>query len=160
MTVYLYFRYTPIMFPTACGNEKRKTTRATLGVKKQLIAEHENGVCVSHLAEKIGMPESSISTFLMNKEMIKAANEAKGSNVMSMQRLQIIEKVEKLLLVFINEKQLKGGSLSEAFICEKALDIHGDLVRNPLFQIIKTFTSKQAEDGQKIFRKKWNSQRT
>ena len=65
------------------------------------------------------MPKSSISTFLKNKEMIDAANVANRSKVMSKQRPQIIEKVDKLLLVFINEKQLKVDSLSEAFICEK-----------------------------------------
>ena len=43
--------------------------------------------------------------------------------MISKQRPQIIEQAKKLSLLFINEKQLKGGSLSEAFICEKALDI-------------------------------------
>ena len=104
--------------------EKRpKTKRAILGVKKEIIAEHENGVRVSDLALKYGMPKSTISTFLKNKDMTKAANVAKGSNVISRQRPQTIEEVFKLLLVFFNEKQLIEDSLSEAFICEKALDI-------------------------------------
>ena len=30
--------------------EKRKTTMATLGVKNEIIADHENGVLVSDLA--------------------------------------------------------------------------------------------------------------
>ena len=64
------------MFPrkSACGTEKRKTTRATLGVKKEIIAEHENGVRVSDIASKFDVPRSTISTFFMNKEMIKAVN--------------------------------------------------------------------------------------
>ena len=107
------------MFPkkSACGTEKRKTTRATLGVKKEIIAEHENGVCISGLALKFGMPNLAISTFLKYREMIKAANVVKGSKVISKQSPQIIVEVEKLLLVFNNGKQLKGDSLSEAFIC-------------------------------------------
>ena len=84
------------------------------------------------------MPESTISTFLMNKEMIKATNVAIGYKVICRQRQQIIEEVEKLLLVFFNEKQLKGGSLSETLICEKALDIYGDLVKRTLGLIQKT----------------------
>ena len=60
-------------------------------------------------------------------EMIQAANVAKGSKVISKERPLIIEEVDELFLVLINEKQLKGDSLSEAFICEKALDIYGDL---------------------------------
>ena len=90
------------------------------------MAEHENGVHVSHLALKYGMTKSTMSTFLMNKEMINAANVTKGSKVIRKQRPQIIEEVVKLLFV------KKGDSLSEAFICEKTLDIYGDLVRKTL----------------------------
>ena len=96
--------------------------------------------------------KSTISTFLKNEE-IKTANVAKGSNVISKQRIKIIEEVDKLLLVFINEKQLKGGSLSETFICEKAQDINGDPVKKLFMQILKTLTSKQEEDGSKSLKR-------
>ena len=46
---------------------------------------------------------STISTFVKNKEMIKAAYSEKRSNVISSQRPLIIEEVDKLLLVLINE---------------------------------------------------------
>ena len=75
------------------GREKQKATRATLGVKKEIIAEHENGVRASHLASKYGISKSTISTFLKNRKMIKAANVVKGSKVISKQRPQIIEQV-------------------------------------------------------------------
>ena len=39
------------------GKEKRQNTTATLGVEKEIIAEHENGVRVSDLASKYGMPK-------------------------------------------------------------------------------------------------------
>ena len=64
--------------------------------------------------------------------MIKAANVAKGIKVISEQRPQNIDEVEKLLFVFIDERQMKGDSLSEAFICDKALDIHGNIVKKTL----------------------------
>ena len=63
------------------------------------------------------MQKSTISTFLKNREIIKAANVAKGSNVISKQRPQIIEEVEKLI-VFISAKLLEGDSLSDAISCE------------------------------------------
>ena len=44
--------------------------------------------------------------------------------------------------MLINEKQLKGDSLSEAFICEKALDIYGDLVKKTLGANSKEFDFK------------------
>ena len=109
---------------------------------KEIIAEHDNGVRVSDLGSKYGMPKSITSTCLKNEEMITAANVAKGSKVISKQRPQIIEEVEKLLLVFINEKQLKVDSLSEALICVNALDIHGDLVRKNLGANNKDFEFK------------------
>ena len=61
--------------------------------------------------------------------MVKSAIIAEGCKVVSKQRPQIIDDAEKLLLVFINQKQLKGDSLSEALICEIVLDIYGDLVK-------------------------------
>ena len=64
--------------------------------------------------------------------MIKAANVAKGSKVISKQRPQIIEELDKLLLMFINEKQFTRDSMSKAFICEKVLDIYDDLVKKTL----------------------------
>ena len=45
------------------------------------------------------------------------ANVAKGPKVISRQKTQLIEEIDKLLLVFINEKQLKEDSFSEAFNC-------------------------------------------
>ena len=74
--------------------------------------------------------------------MIKAGNVAKGCKVISKQGPQIIEEVEKLLLVFINEKQFKGDSLSEAFICEKVLDIYGDPVKKTIVPDSKDFDIK------------------
>ena len=101
MAVYLNFRYTTIIFPKKSGKENRKTTRATLGVKKEIIAEHENGVRVSDRPLKYGMSKSTISTFLMNDEIIKAANVAKVYKLISKQRPQIIEEVERLLCLLM-----------------------------------------------------------
>ena len=90
--------------------------------------------------------------------MIKAVNVVKGSKVISKQRPQIIEELEKVLLVFINEKQLKGDSLSEAFIYEKALDIYGDLVKKTLGANSNDFKFNTSRGCFKKFIKKiWNS---
>ena len=80
--------------------------------------------------------------FFKYKEINKASNVTKGSKVISKQRPQIIEEVEKLLLVLINEKLLKVDSLSEAFICEKALDIYDYLVKKILGATSKDFDLK------------------
>ena len=97
------------------GEEKRKVE-----FKKELIATYESGVRVSVLAKEFGMAKSTISTILKNKDQLKASDVAKGSSVLSKQRPPVLEEVEKLLLIFINEKQLSGDTRSEGAICVKA----------------------------------------
>lgn len=108
---------------------KRKMTRITIEVKKEIIAKHENGFRVSDLATQFGMAKSTICTILKNKETIKGADVARGVTVLTKQRSQTIEEVEKLLLIWINEKLLAGESISEGIICEKARRLHDDLVK-------------------------------
>ena len=40
-----------------------------------------------------------------------------------------MEEMEKLLRIWINEKQLTGGVISETIICEKAKVLHDDIVK-------------------------------
>jgi hypothetical protein len=96
---------------------KRKMTRITIEVKKEITAKHENGVRVSDLAAQFGMAKSTI---LKNKETIKGANVARGVTVLIKQRSQTVEEMGKLLLIWINEKMLAGDSISEGIMCEKA----------------------------------------
>ena len=49
---------------------------------------------------------------------------------------------------------MKRVSLSETFICEKALDIYGDLVKKTIG------ANSKAEDDSKSLKRKWNSQHT
>lgn len=78
---------------------------------------------MSDLAREYGMAHSIISIILKNKDAIKASNVAKGSFLVSWQRPQITEEVEKLLLIFIHETQLAGDSVGEDILCEKAREI-------------------------------------
>ena len=97
--------------------------RTTIELKKEIIAKFENGVRVSDLAA-----QCNISTFPKNKEAIKAVDVVKGvTNVRSKQRPQIMDKINKLLQIWIREKELDGDSISEGIICEKALRIYADL---------------------------------
>lgn len=62
------------------------------------------------------------------KEEIRGTDAAKGVTRISKQRPRVLEDVEKLLLVWINEKQLAGDTVTENFICEKAKALYADLV--------------------------------
>uniref|UniRef100_UPI00358EFACF tigger transposable element-derived protein 1-like n=1 Tax=Myxine glutinosa TaxID=7769 RepID=UPI00358EFACF len=113
------------------GNKnKRKAVRSTIEVKKQLIAKHEGGMRVMDLAAMFEMPKSTVCTILKNKEVIKAADVAKGVTTLTPRRSKFMEEMEKLLLVWINEKQLVGAAISEGIICEKAKLLHGDLIKD------------------------------
>ena len=73
------------------------------------------------------MAKSTISTMLKNREAIKAVDVAKGVKSLTSKRLLAVEEVGKLLMVWINEKQLAGDSVSEAIICEKARILCSDV---------------------------------
>jgi len=75
------------------------------------------------------MAKSMICTILKNRETIKKADVARGVTVITKQRSQTIEEVEKLLLIWINNNMLAGNSVSEGMICEKARQLHDDLVK-------------------------------
>ena len=51
-----------------------------------------------------GMAKSTICIILKNRETIKKADVARGVTVITKQRSQTIEEVEKLLLIWINEQ--------------------------------------------------------
>ena len=40
-----------------------------------------------------------------------------------------MEEMEKLLLVWIHQKQLAGDSVSELLICEKAKELYNNLIK-------------------------------
>ncbi|XP_071057066.1 tigger transposable element-derived protein 1-like [Onthophagus taurus] len=87
---------------------------------------------VIELAKQYNKSTSTICTILKNKEKIKSIDAAKGLtvNVSTKQRPRVMEEVEKLLLVWINEKQLAGDSISEGIVCEKAKMLHANLLKD------------------------------
>ncbi|XP_021097366.1 zinc finger and SCAN domain-containing protein 29 isoform X2 [Heterocephalus glaber] len=113
-------------------NGKKVLKKITIELKKEIVEKHERGIRVTDLASEYKMAKSTISTILKNKDAIKGADVAKGVTVLTKQRTQALEEVEKLLLVWLNEKQLTGDRVSEAMICEKARKLHSDLLQeNP-----------------------------
>ncbi|XP_060679998.1 tigger transposable element-derived protein 1-like [Hemiscyllium ocellatum] len=109
----------------------KKPKCITVEMKKEIIAKHKNGARVSDLAMQYDMAKLTICTILKNKEALKAADVAKGVTILTKQRPKLLDEVEKLLLVWINQKELAGDSVNETIICEKALHIHHDLLATP-----------------------------
>ncbi|XP_063089639.1 tigger transposable element-derived protein 1-like isoform X2 [Cavia porcellus] len=113
-------------------NGKKILKKITIELKKEIIRKHEGGIRVTDLACEYKVAKSTISTILKNKDAIKRADVAKGVTTLTKQRSQVLEEVEKLLLVWLNEKQLAGDSVSGAMICEKARKLHSDLLQENL----------------------------
>ncbi|XP_019721512.1 tigger transposable element-derived protein 1-like [Hippocampus comes] len=112
----------------AFPRQPKRPVRLTVEQKKEIIAEHEAGLRVADLAAQFGLPKSTVCTILKNKASIKAADVAKGVTLLTKQRPQILEDVEKLLLLWVNEQELAGGGVSASAVIKKAKRLYGDLV--------------------------------
>ena len=55
----------------------------------------------------------------------------KGVNLIKKPWSKILDEVEKLLLIWINEKQFAGNSVTEAIIGEKAKNLNSNLLTLP-----------------------------
>lgn len=112
------------------SKQKKKVVRTTIELKKEIIGKYERGTRVSDLAVQYNMAKSTISTFLKHKDVIKKADVAKGVKGITKQRPPIVDEIEKLLLIWVNGKQLAGDSVSDAMIYEKAKSLYADLLKD------------------------------
>ncbi|KAJ7303346.1 hypothetical protein JRQ81_012289 [Phrynocephalus forsythii] len=112
----------------AAESGKMRKEKILLEVKKEIIQKHQEGARVIDIAKRYGKNPSTIVTILKNKEKIIGREAAKGVSRISKNRPPVLDEVEKLLLVWIREKERSGGVLSEAMICAKAKALHADLI--------------------------------
>lgn len=137
------------------GNKEKKNVRSTIELKKEIIAKIEQGKRVTDVAKEYGMARTTVSSILKNKETIKAADVAKGvTSICRKQRPQILDEMEKLLLMWIEEKKMAGDSVSEAIICKKAKQIHSDLQRGMLVTSIQSDDFKASRGWFENFKKR------
>ncbi|CAH2222527.1 tigger transposable element-derived 1-like [Pelobates cultripes] len=108
---------------------KRKKEMSLLEDKKEIIRKHEGGMRLTDLAKENGRSPSTIGTILKMKEKITGRDAAKGVTRVSKQRPPVLEEVEKLLLLWIEQKQRAGDSVTKATVCEKAKALHADLLK-------------------------------
>ena len=106
---------------------EKKKRMMSIEMKQEIKEKHECGVRVHELALQYDRSTSTICTILKQKDVFKSATTAKEATILSKLGTNIHEEMEKLLLVWMNEKELAGDTVSEAIICEKASIINGDL---------------------------------
>jgi len=81
------------------------------------------------LAAKHGIA-STIATILKKKE-IKAASVAAGVKALTSQsQSSVNEEMEKLLMIWINEREMAGDTMTQEMICSKARMIYENLKKN------------------------------
>ncbi|XP_061746133.1 tigger transposable element-derived protein 1-like [Nerophis ophidion] len=114
---------------SAKESSERKKRMMCLELKKEIVEKHDQGVRVVDLAREYERSSSTICTILKQKELIKAISPAKGIKIISKQRTAIHEDMERLLVVWLKEKQLAGDTVTEAIICEKARAIYASLLQ-------------------------------
>ncbi|XP_053129291.1 tigger transposable element-derived protein 1-like [Hemicordylus capensis] len=107
---------------------KRKRELILLEVKQDIIRKHEQGMRVVDLAREYGRSASTIVTILKDKERIMGRETAKGVTILTKNRPAIMDEVEKLLLLWIHEKERAGDTVTSAVVCAKARALHADLI--------------------------------
>ncbi|GFY55823.1 HTH CENPB-type domain-containing protein [Trichonephila inaurata madagascariensis] len=80
--------------------------KMSIELKREIIEKHEQGVRVVDLS--YGRSTSMICSVLKRKESIKSVTPAKGLTIISKLRTSLHENMEKLLMVWVTEKQLQG----------------------------------------------------
>ncbi|XP_064097446.1 tigger transposable element-derived protein 1-like [Macrobrachium nipponense] len=108
------------------GSEKKKCMM-TIEIKHEIIKKHESGVRVTELARQYERSTPTICTILKQKDAIKSTNPSKGLTILSKLCSDIHDEMERLLLIWIKEKQLAGDSVTKTIICEKTRGIYDDL---------------------------------
>ncbi|UYV84127.1 hypothetical protein LAZ67_X001268 [Cordylochernes scorpioides] len=112
-----------------CKKSSAKKKMMSIKLKREIIEKHEQGVRVVDLSRQYGRSTSMICSVLKRKESIKSVTPAKGLTIISKLRTSLHENMEKLLMVWVTEKQLQGDTLTQTIICEKARAIYGDLLK-------------------------------
>ncbi|XP_070592937.1 tigger transposable element-derived protein 1-like [Erythrolamprus reginae] len=110
--------------------EKKKKMMISIEAKQEIINLHEKGTRVIDLARKFQRSTSTICTILKQKDILKGVKAAKGATINSQLRTSVHEEMERLLLIWIKEKELAGDTITEVVISEKARAIFSDLKSN------------------------------
>ncbi|XP_035226894.1 CENPB DNA-binding domain-containing protein 1-like [Stegodyphus dumicola] len=108
-----------------------KKSRKVISVemKQEIIRRSECGVKQCDLVKEFGLSKTTIFTILTNKDAIKSA---KGVSklVHEKHRSSIHEEMERLLAIWIKDRQVKGDVTTQDIICQKAKRIYDDLKKN------------------------------
>ncbi|GFY27876.1 tigger transposable element-derived protein 1 [Trichonephila clavipes] len=97
----------------------------TINTKREMIAKVESGQKMADVARQYGLNKSTVCTILAKKDIIKKTQAAEGVTKITSakQKSAIHDRMERLLLVWINELEMKRDVTSMPIIQEKARKI-------------------------------------
>ncbi|XP_067125996.1 tigger transposable element-derived protein 1-like [Centruroides vittatus] len=111
----------------------RKNRKAiSIETKQEIIRRSESGVKQCDLVKEFGLSKTTINTILSKKDTIKSAKVAKGvSKIFRVKRRSSLhDEMERLLMVWIDDRQVRGDISTQEVICQKAKLIYDELKKN------------------------------
>ena len=95
-------------------------------MKLEILKRQDRGEGTSAIARALRLAQSTVWTVLKNREAIKKAGESATSlqsKLLTKHREPIMNRMEKMLAVWINDHNHRNMPLSMHLICEKALSL-------------------------------------
>ena len=97
------------------GGDKKKKMML-LEMKHEIIEKHEQGVRCVDLVRQYKQSTSTICKILKQKESIKTMKPASGITTISKHRTSVHEGMERLMLVWLKDKELARYTVMEGII--------------------------------------------
>ncbi|XP_068210312.1 putative CENPB DNA-binding domain-containing protein 1 [Palaemon carinicauda] len=109
----------------------KKKMMLSMKIELEIIKKYEAGIRLSAIAKEYVRSPSTIGTILKQKEAIKAITPSKGLTVFSSRKSHVQDEMERLLLVWIKDKEMAGDTITKEITYRKASIIFSDLVHAP-----------------------------
>ena len=114
--------------PASAQVVKPTREKITLEMKKEILRKYDGGKRIVNINREYSRNASTIGTIVAMREKILAMDAAWGVTRIAKNRPAVLEEVEKLLVIWMQEKQRAGDTVTEAVTCEKARALYADLV--------------------------------
>ncbi|XP_042229138.1 tigger transposable element-derived protein 1-like isoform X1 [Homarus americanus] len=109
------------------GTGPKKSRKAiSIQVKQEIIKKHEKGIRTNALCKEYDLSSSTVSTIIAQKDKFKSVK-VRDKSTRVFKGRSLIAETERLLLIWVKEKQMKGDPISAEFICKRAREIYEHL---------------------------------
>ncbi|XP_050503374.1 putative CENPB DNA-binding domain-containing protein 1 [Diabrotica virgifera virgifera] len=149
----------PKRLSTSKTDKKRCRKSVTLGTKLEVLRRIEAGEKIVEIYKAMGLPKSTIQTIRDQKEYIKTYLQSGvplDVSRLTRQRNWIMEKMEELLIIWIEDNNTRRIPMSPMTIQEKALRIFEKLKKEDTEESVEDVTFKASRGWFENFKKRFN----